>query len=150
MTWSLDQIAETMRDIDFTMLSTRAENGAVASRPMSNNRDVEFDGDSWFFADASTTVVSDIERDPQVGLTLQTKGGLLGKPPVFLAVEGSAQILRDKSLFEEHWTKDLERWWPDGVDSPGLVLLKVHADRIHYWDGEDQGEVKLASSAFAG
>ena len=31
----------------------------------------------------------------------------------------------------------------DGVDSPGLVLIKAHATRIHSWDGEDQGEVKV-------
>jgi general stress protein 26 len=30
-----------------------------------------------------------------------------------------------------------------GVDSPGLVLIKVHATRIHYWDGEDEGEVLI-------
>ena len=29
------------------------------------------------------------------------------------------------------------------ADTPGLVLIKVHAIRIHYWDGEDEGEVAL-------
>lgn len=51
---TLEQIAEKMRDIDFAILSTRTEGGAIAGRPMSNNREVDFDGSSYFFALDST------------------------------------------------------------------------------------------------
>jgi general stress protein 26 len=141
MTKSLTDLAEDMRDIDFTMLSTIAEDGSIASRPMSNNRDVDYDGDSWFFALDNTRAVTDIQREPKVGMTLQGKSGLLGKPPIFLSIEARAELLRDKALFEKHWNSDLERWFQQGVDTPGLVLIKAHAERLHYWDGEDQGEV---------
>jgi general stress protein 26 len=147
MTKTLADISEKMRDIDFTMLSTRAANGAIGSRPMSNNREVDYDGDSFFFTTDDTQMVADIERDPQVGLGLQGKAGLFGVRPFFVAVEGRAQLIRDKSQFEEHWTSDLDRWFEQGVDTPGLTLIKVHADRIHYWDGEEEGEVKVASVA---
>ncbi|MBB5687507.1 pyridoxamine 5'-phosphate oxidase family protein [Sphingobium boeckii] len=143
MTKTLKDIAEKMRDIDFTMLSTRTDGGAIAARPMSNNRDVDYDGDSWFFTTEDSRMVSDIAADPTVGLTLQGKAGPLGLRPFFVAVEGRAELIRDKAQFEKHWTKDLERWWPQGADTPGLVLLKVHAERAHYWDGEDEGEVTL-------
>jgi general stress protein 26 len=46
---TLSDIAEKMRDIDIAMLSTHTDGGIIASRPMSNNRDVEFDGDSYYF-----------------------------------------------------------------------------------------------------
>ena len=139
-TKTLADIAEAMRDIDFTMLSTRAQNGAIAARPMSNNRDVEYDGDSYFFSDETTHTISDIERDAQVGLSLQGKGGLFGKPPLFIAVEGRAELIRGTEAFAAHWTKDLEYWW-DGPETPGLVLIKVHAQRIDYWDGKVEGEI---------
>lgn len=141
-TKTLADIAEAMRDIDFSMLSTTAQNGAIAARPMSNNRDVEYDGDSWFFTDETTHTVADIERNPQVGLSYQGKSGLFGKPPLFVAVEGRAELIRDKAQFEAHWTKDLEYYW-DGPETPGLVLIKVHAERIHYWDGKEEGEIVL-------
>ena len=147
MTKTLADIAEAMRDIDFTMLSTRTEGGAIAARPMSNNRDVDFDGDSWFFSFDNTRTVQDIARDPQVGMTLQAKGGLLGKPGMFIGIEGKADLIRDKAAFAEHWVEDLERWFAQGIDTPGLLLIKVHAQRLHYWDGMDSGELVLERAA---
>lgn len=143
MTKTLADIAETMRDIDFTMLSTKTADGGIAARPMSNNRDVDYDGDSWFFALESTHTVQEIQADANVGLTLHGNKGLLGKPPIFIAAEGKADIIRDKAAFEKHWVKDLDRWFEQGVDTPGLTLIHVRADRVHYWDGEDQGEITL-------
>lgn len=142
-TWDVAALAERMRDIDFCLLSTRAPNGAIAARPMSNNREVAFDGTSWFFADDSAHLVAEIAADPEVGLAYQGKAGLLGMRPLFITLEGRGEIVRDRAAFAEHWTKDLERWWPDGIDTPGLVLVKVAATRAHYWDGADEGEVSL-------
>lgn len=143
MTKTIEELAKKMKDIDFAMLSTHTKNGAIGSRPMSNNREVEYDGDAWFFADDTTLMVADIGADPKVSLGYQGSSGILGLRPFFLAVEGEASLVRDKSLFAEHWTKGLERWWPDGIDTPGLVLIKVSGERAHYWDGEDEGEIVL-------
>ena len=143
MTKTLSDISEKMRDIDFTMLSTHSEGGAIGARPMSNNRQVDYDGDSFYFTTDDARMVSDIDADPRVGLSFTGKAGMLGMRPFFVAVEGKAVLIRDKAAFEEHWTKDLDRWFEQGTDTPGLVLIKVHADRIHYWDGEDEGEVAI-------
>ena len=123
---TLPDIAETMKDIDFVMLQTKTDGGQIAARPMSNNRDVEYDGDSWFFLFEESRTFQDVERDPKVGISLQTNKGLLGKPPTFIAIEGQAQIIRDKAAFAEHWTDDMERYAKDGIDTPGLAMIKVH------------------------
>jgi general stress protein 26 len=140
---SLKEISEKMRDIDFAVLSTRTEGGAIAGRPMSNNREVEYDGDSYFFACEDTRTVSDIRRDPKVGLGYQSKSGMLGMKPFFLTLEGEASLIQDKNRFAEHWQKELDAWFKQGIDTPGLTLIKVHAQRLHYWDGYDEGEVDL-------
>ena len=140
---SLSDLSEKMRDIDYAVLSTRTEGGAIAGRPMSNNREVEYDGDIHFIALDDTRTVGDIRRDPKVGLGYQAKSGLLGMRPFFLTVEGNAELIQDKARFAEHWTKDLDRWFEQGIDTPGLTLIKVHAERLHYWDGQDEGEIKL-------
>lgn len=143
MSRSLSDIAEKMRDIDIAILSTRTDGGAIAGRPMSNNRDVDYDGDSYYFACEDTRTIRDIAREPKVGLSFQGKSGVLGMRPFSVAVEGNAEIIRDKGLFEDHWNKDLDAWFGNGVDTRGLVMLKVRAERVHYWDGADEGEVKL-------
>jgi general stress protein 26 len=139
----LDDISKKMRDIDFAILSTRTEGGAVAARPMSNNRQVEFDGDSYYFTLESTRTVADIKRDANVGLTYQSKSGALGMKPFFITIEGGAELIEDKARFAEHWTKDLDDWFKEGIDTPGLVLVKVATRRLHYWDGYEEGEVAL-------
>ena len=60
---------------------------------------------------------------------------------MFVTVAGTAELIRDKAAFEAHWNKDLERWFEQGTDTQGLTLIKVHAEHVHYWNGEQQGEV---------
>jgi general stress protein 26 len=143
---TLAEISEKMRDIDFAVLSTRTEGGALSGRPMSNNREVEFDGDSFFFTCEDKRIVADIERDPNVGLAYQAKSGMLGLNPFFLTLEGRAKLIRDKAAFAEHWTKDLDAWFKQGVDTPGLVMIKVEAERLHYWNGWDSGEIDVSKA----
>lgn len=140
---TLEDLSKKMAKIDFGMLSTRTEGGAIASRPMSNNGEVEYRGDSFFFAYDTARSVTDIAGDPRVGLSFTGAAGLLGGPPLFIAVEGEAALIRDKAQFAEHWTKDLDRWFEQGIDTPGLVMIRVHASRLHYWNGSDEGEITL-------
>lgn len=150
MTKSLEDISDAMKDIDFCMLVSRAEDGSIGGRPMSNNQEVAYEGTSWFFTTDDTRMATDIARDPSVGLTYSGKAGLkglIGAPGLFIHVEGEAKLIRDKAAFEEHWTTDLERWFEDGVDTPGLVLIEVQAKRVHYWEGEEEGEVRLPAAA---
>jgi general stress protein 26 len=142
---TLQDISEKMRDIDFAMLSTRTSGGAIAARPMSNNRQVEYDGDNFFFTVQDTGTVRDVSADANVGLGYQGKSGALGMKPFFITIEGKAELIRDKSQFAKHWTDDLDDWFNQGIDTPGLVLVKVHAERLHYWDGYHEGEIDLAN-----
>ena len=146
---SLPDISEKMRDIDFAMLSTRTEGGAIAARPMSNNRQVDFDGDNYFFTLESTRTVGDIRREPRVGLSYQGKSGMLGAKPFFITIEGRAELIDDKGRFAEHWTKDLDAWFREGIDTPGLLLIKVQAQRLHYWDGYEEAEIPVRSTTNA-
>lgn len=79
-------------------------------RPMSNNREVEYDWDAWFFADDTALMVAHINSDPEASLSYQGSSGVLRLRPFFEAVEGEAFLVPEKSLFAKHWTKGLERW----------------------------------------
>lgn len=146
---TLQQIAEKMREIDIAVLTTRTARGSLAGRPMSNNRDVAYDGDSFFFTLEDTGTVSDVRADPNVSLSYAAKSGMLHMKPFYITVSGQAELIRDKGAFNQHWTEDLDRWFDQGVDTPGLTLVKVTAERLHYWDGYEESEVELRQHATA-
>jgi general stress protein 26 len=139
---SLTDVSKAIAGIDIAMLSTRGSNGHVAARPMSNNGDVEYDGDNYFFAFEQSHTVEDIERDPKIGLSFVGSKPLLGSR-VFVAIEANAELIRDKAMFQQHWNKDIEDWADQGVNTPGLILIKAHAVRIHYWSGREEYEIAV-------
>ncbi len=137
-TKTLSDLSDNMRAIDIAMLFTHSDGGTMAGRPMSNNGEVDYDGNSFYFTYEKFRSVAEIEQNPRVSL------GFTGSDPSFhVAVEGEAILIRDKSAFKAHWTKGLDRWFKDGVDTEGMVLIKVVARRVHYWQGEEDGEVEL-------
>ncbi|MBW9090742.1 pyridoxamine 5'-phosphate oxidase family protein [Rhizobium wenxiniae] len=140
---TMEELSKKLSKIDFCMFNTNGPE-SIVSRPMSNNGDVEYDGDSWFFSYVDTKKVADINRDTGVTLSFTAPPSMLGKPGIFIAVNGQAELIRDKAQFQEHWTKDLDRWFPEGTDTPGIVLIKVSAQAIEYWDGEENGRLQLA------
>lgn len=142
-TMTLPELSKKMQKIDFCMMCTLGSTGPISTRPMSNNGDVDYDGDTWLFSYRDTRKVKDIAADPRVTLTFSAPPSLLGKPGIFIALEGKASLIDDKEAFKAHWNDSLDRWFPQGVDTPGVVLIQVHADLAHYWDGEDAGTLRL-------
>lgn len=141
-TLTLKDVSEVLKSIDICMMTTRSSNGALESRPMSNNRDVDYRGDSYFFTLDDTRVVADLTRSPQVCLAFDGRDGLFGKH-FYICVSGEAQLITDKATMKRHWVPDLDAWFEDGVDTPGLTMIKVHAHHIRYWKGMEEGEITL-------
>jgi general stress protein 26 len=98
---------------------------------------------TWFFSYEDTRKVSEIERDRRVSLTFTAPPSILGKPGIFIVVDGESSLIRDKSQFERHWLNELDRWFPDGINTPGILLIKVAARAIEYWDGDENGRIAL-------
>ena len=91
----------------------------------------------------SARFIADIGRDPQVGLTFAGRQEPARQARHLHPIAGSAQVIRDKAAFAEHWIDDLDAGSRTGIDTPGMVMLKISAQRVHYWDGEESGEVSL-------
>ena len=135
---SITQVAKMMRDLDYCMFTTKAEHGGLRSRPMSNNGEVEFDGDVWFFSADESRKVAEIEADPSVELCYSDPDRFL-----FISMSGTATIVRDIAKKRELWIEDLERWFEDGPDDEDVVLIKVSPNVVAYWNGEENNEVTL-------
>lgn len=135
---ALAKVAEMMRDIDFCMLTTNSGTGRLRARPMSNNGEVEFDGDVWFFSGAHTRKIADLEAEPRVQLSYAVPEEFR-----FISMTGEAIIIRDDEKKKELWIADLERWFPGGPESEDLVLIKVTPTQVSWWVGEEEGELTL-------
>src|SRR5205823_7714667 len=110
---TLADLSKKMAKLDFAMLATQSADGGTTARPMSNNGDVEYQGDSYFFSYADSRKVAEIKANPRVTLSYTGAAGMLGGPPLFVTVDGAASLITDRQAFEEHWTKDLDRYFPE-------------------------------------
>jgi general stress protein 26 len=134
----LAAVAERMRELDICMLSTRTDDG-IASRPMSNNAQVEYDGDTWFFARRASAVVREIETDPTVAL-----GYIATERGAWIAIDAEAAIGDDANHKRERWFEELRRWFENGPDDPEVVLIRATAMRIRAWGGDTDLDVRRA------
>jgi general stress protein 26 len=133
----IKELAKIMKKLDFCMMTTTTKGGLSASRPMSNNGQVEYDGNSYFFTMKKSRTVKDLTKNKNVNLSFQGAKGL------FLSVEGKGKIVKNQAAFEQHWTKDLDKWFKKGPATPGVVMIHVKAKRVKYWQNEKEGEVVL-------
>ena len=134
----MKKVAKLMRDLDFCMLTTHAKRGGLHARPMSNNGEVEFDGDVWFFSAADSRKVREIEQTSTVQLSYADLDNWR-----FVSMNGKARIVRDPKKKKELWLEELRRWFDEGPESDGIVLIKVTPTVVSYWTKNDEGELRL-------
>ena len=98
----LEDISTDMKKIDICMMTTLCGKGTLDARPMSNNQDVDYSGDSYFFANGDASVVEELSTNPEVSLAYSGTHSMLNPAPLFIALEGRAELVRDKSQFANH------------------------------------------------
>ena len=122
-------VTQLVGDAKVAMLTTTTAEGKQVSRPM-GLQEAEFDGDLWFFAYDDSAKVTQIKATPQVNVSFSNT-----KNSSWTSIAGRAEIVHDRAKAEELYTPTLKAWFPDGLETPGLTLIKVHADTAEYWEG---------------
>ena len=56
-----------------------------------------------------------------------------GKRTEWVSVAGTAEVVTDRQKIHELWNQVVEAWFPDGPDTPEVVLLHVDSDSAEYW-----------------
>ena len=106
------------------------------------------DGDLWFFTYGSSHKADEVGRVPKVNASFADVDGQL-----YASLTGNAEVVRDRAKIEELWKPQLKAWFPEGVDTPDIALLKVTAERAEYWDSSQSWvahAVGLVSSLLTG
>ena len=144
----LGKLREIVKAVDICMLTTVGERGDLHSRPMSNNREIEFDGDLWFFTYGSSHKVDEIGHVPKVNVSFADT-----RAQQYASLTGRARVVRDRAKIEELWQPHMKAWFPEGVETPDIALLKVTTERAEYWDSSQSivaHAVSLVSSLVTG
>lgn len=124
----IEKIGELIKDIDFTMMTTIDEEGELQSRPMSTQK-AEFDGTVYFFTFDDTDKVRHIRKNPRVNLAYSAPD-----QQTYISLKGTAEESKDRQKMEELWSPELKAWFPEGLETPGITLIKVYVESAEYWD----------------
>lgn len=124
-TENISKVTDIINHSHIGMFTTINEAGAIVSRPLAV-QDVKDDGDMWFFTGEGTSQVAHIAADPRVNVSF-------GKRTEWVSVAGTAEVVRDRAKIRELWNQAVEAWFPDGPDTPEVVLLRVNSDSAEYW-----------------
>jgi general stress protein 26 len=135
---AIPQIAALINEIDICLFATRGDDGQLHARPMSNNGQVEWDGQSWFFAPTDGRLVAELRADPAAVAAYRAEEGF-----AFVSVSGRATIETDQDLKETYWLDDLERWFPNGPSDPNVALIRLDAEGAQWWTEDGDGKADL-------
>jgi general stress protein 26 len=134
---NIKKLRELIQDIKFAMLTTVEEDGTLRSRPMATQA-TEFDGDLWFFTNATAPKVDEVQRDQHVNVSYANP-----EAQKYVSISGRAQLVRDRHKIEELWNPLYKAWFPKGLDDPDLALLQVSVEQAEYWDSPSSPLVRL-------
>jgi general stress protein 26 len=131
------KLAKLIKGIKVAMMTTRDDDGTLRARPM-QTQEQEFDGTLWFFTQASSHKVDEINHEHQVNVTYSEPSS-----NHYVSVSGTATLVRDRAKIDELWSPVLKAWFPKGKDDPAVALLKVEVSKAEYWDSPSSTLVKL-------
>jgi general stress protein 26 len=117
-----------VKGIRVAMMTTTSPDGSLHSRPMATCEGLE-DGSLWFFTSCETEKVREINVDHRVNVTYSD-----AEDDRYVAIAGTAEIVRDRGKMKELWSPLLRAWFPRGLEEPDIALLRVDVERAEYWD----------------
>lgn len=134
---SIEKLNELIENIEIAMLTT-IDGGVLRSRPM-RTMEAEFDGDLWFFTSSETHKDDEIKKDNRVNVSYAAPD-----KNTYVSVSGRAEIVRNREKIEEFWNPLFKAWFPEGLDDPSLILLKISVEQAEYWDSPSSAFVQIA------
>ena len=122
------KVKDLIEDIDINIFTTKESDGKLRGRPMSTAK-VEEDGSLWFFTNEYSGKVDEISHNNEVYLTYASKAS-----SEYLVLHGKASLSDDKAKMKELWNPTMKAWFPEGLDDPKILLIKVDPTEAEYWE----------------
>lgn len=133
----IEEIADLIEEMKIAMVTTVAEDGRLYSRPMVAVG-LNLDGSLWFFTSAHGELKRQVDQHHDVNVSFSDIA-----ENRYLSLSGRAYPVFDRARAYELWRPDFRAWFPQGLDDPDLVMLKVQLDQAEYWDSPTRTGVTL-------
>ncbi len=122
------KIAELIKDVRISTLTTVDTDGTLWSRPMAIQTDA-FDGTLHYFTKADSEKLTHVAANPNVSVAFSDPDD-----QNYVMMAGTAAVANDRARIAELWSEPMRTWFPEGSDDPDLRLLTVDVTRAEYWD----------------
>lgn len=139
----VEQLNELINGIQFAMLTTVRPDGSLHSCPMATQQ-VDVEGQLWFFTRTDTDKVVALRTDKRVCVSYADPDNQR-----YVSITGVGDLIRSELKARELWSPLYKAWFPQGLDDPDLILIKVLIEDAEYWHAPEGKMVQLLGFAKA-
>ncbi len=125
---NIDKIQAVIKDIKYTMMTTRTSEGHLHACPMNTTQTGIGAREIWFIGDKRSATVANIKDDPELNLAYTSQDD-----KDYLSITGKAELVDDREKLEELWTAIYNAYFEQGIDDPNVQVIKVVPHGVEYW-----------------
>ena len=140
----MDTIQAMVKDIKYTMMTTRNGENHLHSCPMNTTETSIGAKEIWFIGHKPSETVDNIKQNPEVNLAYVTQDS-----EKYLSISGTAELVEDEEKLNELWSVMYNAYFEQGKDDPKVQLIKVVPHGAEYWANGNAitSAVKMAAAA---
>ena len=124
----MDKIQAMVKDIKYTMMTTRTNEDHLHSCPMNTTETSIGAKEIWFIGHTPSETVENIKTNPEVNLAYVSQDD-----KNYLSITGTAELLEDKEKLNELWSVMYNAYFEKGKEDPSVQLIKVTPHGAEYW-----------------
>ena len=140
----MDTIQAMVKDIKYTMMTTRNDENHLHSCPMNTTETSIGAKEIWFIGHKPSETVDNIKQNAEVNLAYVTQ-----ESDKYLSISGTAELVEDEEKLNELWSVMYNAYFEQGKDDPKVQLIKVVPHGAEYWANGNAitSAVKMAAAA---
>ena len=140
----MDTIQAMVKDIKYTMMTTRNGENHLHSCPMNTTETSIGAKEIWFIGHKPSETVDNIKQNPEVNLAYVTQ-----ESDKYLSISGTAELVEDEEKLNELWSVMYNAYFEQGKEDPMVQLIKVVPHGAEYWANGNAiaSAVKMAAAA---
>lgn len=124
----MDTIQALVKDIKYTMMTTRNSEDHLHSCPMNTTETSIGAKEIWFIGHTPSETVDNVQKNPEVNLAYTSQDG-----KKYLSISGTAELIEDEDKLNELWSPIYNAYFEKGKEDPKVQLIKVTPHGAEYW-----------------